>query len=546
MPDANGLTTIEDAVPVLDFYKALPKQLAFHQSTARHRLMIGGFGSGKTLALLMEAVLTCLMVPSCNVLILRTTSPDIQKTVINKFLNTKIVPRNVYKSYNKNEKIAYFHNGSQLHFGYCQHEDDINQFLSTEYAFVGLEEAGEFSFRVFEALIGRLRTSSEVRDLNGNPVLPSIGLTTNPFGNGYAWIKQLFGCRNDGAQAMGTALKGMKEYDPQEYFYNRSKVEDNPYTYTPAYVKTLEGMTGTMRAHAREGDLETVGGQMYPQFNTGLHEGVHVMDADDITFQSWQSCLMGSDWDHANWPVLWMTKGLIDDQINGGKRMVNVIYREQIFEPQDKQGHYVEGGSLNSIDVADRIAQSCEWKFEDGFKGPYRTLGHGKPKEVSEKISKFVFSWERFKRNDGQTTIANQLGDRLQKYRMPRPTASQHRREDGWAFIGQLLDRDELVITNDCPNLIAALPTLIRDTPADPGDIKKIESVEDDLADALRYVVSSLMPGKAMPQAEKDAMALAAIEDPVARRIRAYELYMKRQDHSGGRQPRILPWQVRK
>src|SRR5271157_2443376 len=176
----------------LSFYSALPKQLKFHQSMAPYRLHVGGYGSGKTLNLLMEAVITCLMVPGSNSLILRTTSPDIQKTVINKFLNPKLIPANVYKFYNKNEKIAYFHNGSQLHFGYCQRDDDVNQYLSTEYVFIGLEEAGEFSFRVWEHLVGRARVAKNVVDVNDHSVQPSLGLTTNPYGNGWGWIKSLF------------------------------------------------------------------------------------------------------------------------------------------------------------------------------------------------------------------------------------------------------------------------------------------------------------------------------------------------------------------
>ena len=86
---------------LLDFgngqgYSPLPKQADFHQSMAPYRLHVGGYGSGKTLNLLMEAIINCLMVPGCNALILRTTSPDIQKTVINKFLDPKLVPRSIY------------------------------------------------------------------------------------------------------------------------------------------------------------------------------------------------------------------------------------------------------------------------------------------------------------------------------------------------------------------------------------------------------------------------------------------------------------------
>src|SRR5208337_4705287 len=87
------LTLLNPSGELEVIYSALPKQLEFHQSPAPYRLHVGGYGSGKTLNLLMEAIITCVMVPGCNCLILRTTSPDIQKTVINKFLDPKLVPR---------------------------------------------------------------------------------------------------------------------------------------------------------------------------------------------------------------------------------------------------------------------------------------------------------------------------------------------------------------------------------------------------------------------------------------------------------------------
>jgi Phage terminase large subunit len=503
---------------ITDFYVPLPKQELYHQSMAPFRLHVGGFGSGKTLNALMEAIITCLMVPGCNCLILRTTSPDIQKTVINKFLNPKLVPRWVYKTYNKNEKIAYFENGSQLHFGYCQRDDDVNQYLSTEYVYIHLEEAGEFSYRIFEVLVGRARLSSDVVDVYGNKVKPSIGLTTNPMGNGWGWIKSLF--KNH------EKIKGMGHYDPADYFMVHSTVYDNPYVCTPEYIKKLEAMTGTLRQQALYGDMDTIGGQYYPQFNTGQHEGIHVMNPKDIRFKSYEPVWCGSDWGLAHhWPVIWFTKGQIKDPLassGSGYRTVTVAFRERIFQ------------EMNAIQVADGIAEACDCDRDD----------HGRIRRVKEPIKRFFFSWDRFKRHEQNHTIAQQLGDRMIKYGLPRPQPADSSRVDGWVLIAQLFDMDELVITTDCPHLISTIPMLVRDAPDDPEDVKKVEGMEDDIADAFRYGVKSyLNPGK-MPQSLKDAQMLDQIKDPVAQRIRAYEMYIKKQQKPAVVQDtRVLPWQ---
>lgn len=512
-----------------DVYKPLPKQQAFHESTAPYRLHVGGYGSGKTLNLLWEAIITCRMVPGSNSLILRTTSPNVQKTVINKFLNPEMVPRWVYESYNKNEKIAYFDNGSQLHFGYCQHEDDVNQFLSTEYVFIGLEEAGEFSYRVWQYLVGRARASVGLVNVNGNPVKPSLGLTTNPWGNGWGWIQTLWGCHmvngHPGPLHQGKAMPGMGKFNPKDYWFVHSTITDNPYTYTPEYIEKLEGLTGTRRAQALYGDMDQHEGQYYPQFNTGSHEDIHVMDAKDIHFKSWEPIWIGADWGLAhNFPVYWFTKGWVPDPVDGGERCVNVIFRERIFR------------EMNAIQVADEIARACKSEKDE----------RGRILRVTEPIKHFFFSWERFMRHESNHTIAQQLGDRLVKYGIPRPQPADKSRVDGWVLISQLLDMDELVITTDCPLAISAIPVLIRDSPDNPEDVKKINSIEDDIADAIRYGIKSyLRPGRT-PQVIIDRNALDQIKDPTARAIRAYEQYLKKQQPNLPIKPKkVLAWEKR-
>lgn len=502
------------ATRILDFYSALPKQLSFHQSMAPYRLHVGGYGSGKTLNLLMEAIINCLMIPGCNCLILRTTSPDIQRTVIDKFLNSTLVPRSIYKSYNMNKQIATFHNGSQLHFGYCQRDSDVNQFLSTEYVFIGLEEAGEFSYRVWEHLVGRARASSTLVDLQGNQVKPSMGLTTNPFGTGWPWIKQLF--------VMKQPIHGMGKYNPDDYFYVHSNLYDNPYTCTPEYIAKLESMTGSLRKQALEGDMDEVAGQAFPQFNTGPHKGVHVVHPSEISFKDYDFSWIGSDWDFAHWPVIWFRKGYVKDLLNGGERCVNVIYRELILR------------EMNAVQAADEIVRACP-----------PNDARNKLVKVKEHIKDVFFSWERFKHQGMDHTIAEQLGSRLVKFGIPRPQSADNKRVDGWALIGQLLDMDELVVTTDCPYVISTLPVLTRDTD-NLGDIKKTESMEDDIADAIRYGLKSFYkPGK-VPQSVKDAQALDRIQDPVAKRIRQYEQWIKKSTPKLAiKDSRIMPWQVR-
>src|SRR5690242_21459056 len=95
-----------EALRISDFYKPFPAQPGrdyspqerFHSSPARFRLQVGGFGSGKSLAMIWEAVFHGLEYPGSNALIIRKTIPDLKRTVIDKFL--ACIPKNLYQTYN--------------------------------------------------------------------------------------------------------------------------------------------------------------------------------------------------------------------------------------------------------------------------------------------------------------------------------------------------------------------------------------------------------------------------------------------------------------
>ena len=514
--------SIGSRVPLTNFYSALPKQLEFHKNPARFRAMVGGYGSGKTLALLMEAIICCLTVPGCNALIIRRTYHDLEQTVINKFEDTKLVPRHLYASYNKNKGKVTFHNGSTLFFGYCQHDRDVAQYLSTEFAFIGIEEAGEFSFHVFESLAGRARTSTEIVDLQGNPIKPSVGLSTNPYGPGYHWIKTLFGTvKKDFKDRKPMEDTDPKAYDPNEYFCVHSTVFDNPFTCTPTYIKTLEGLTGAKREKALYGNMDLVSGQYFDNFDTEIG-GRHVKRWGEVTFRSYHPKWMSADWGMAHsFPVYWFTKGEIKDEINGGTRVVNVVYREHIMR------------EMNAIEAADDIARMCD---------------HDDKGKITEKIANFYLSWDRFMRQGRAQgfdhSIAEQMGDRMKKFGLPRPQPADKNRVDGWALIYQLLDMDQLVFMENCEKAIAQLPLLTRDE-TNLEDVQKSDTLADDVGDALRYGLKSYLKGGKVPEPVTFQQKLDAAPDLQVKYLMGLERRAK-QEKAGRAQHdrRILPWQI--
>jgi hypothetical protein len=384
-----------------------------------------------------------------------------------------------------------------------------------------MEESVEFSFRVFEALSGRLRVSSKIVDVSGNPVHPSLAMSTNPVGVGYSWIKKLF--------IDHKPVMGMSAYDPNDYEYFHSTVKSNPYTYTPEYVKTLEAMTGPMRLKALEGDLNVVSGQFFDNFETARH----VRRYQDIIFHPWNPIWIGADWGMAHaFPIYWMTKGELPDPIKGGTRVVNVVFRERILH------------GMNAIEAAREIARSCSPNLVRE-NVPLDPMMDNKIQKIDEKIQSFFLSWERFHSSESNHTVADEMGKEFRKYGLPHPQKADANRVDGWNLIYQLLDLDELIITDDCVELIENLPLLTRN-PIKLEDVLKTDSIADDVGDALRYGLKSFLKPGQVPQSVKDQQTLDRIQNPLAKQIKAFEMHCKKQEPGKVyKDTRCLPWQIR-
>jgi phage terminase large subunit len=299
-----------EEVKISDFYSPWPKQQAFHSMKAKHRLQIGGFGSAKSRALLMEAVITCLEYPGINAIILRKTMPDLKRTVIDKF--EADVPRYVYEkgsqekgTFNKSDHIVYLPpvmvidsdpetlkvklnptygeplmvwRQSKLYFAACETERDIGKYLSTEFAFVGFEELGEFPYIIYDAMEGRNRT----------PIpgcTPRMGAATNPMGIGWSWIKKVF------IEKLPCQGMDPESYDPSDYSFVHSTIEDNPLLWRDKkYVQSLE--KSPLRQKIRWGKLDSTTGQYFDNWDVSRH----VRPANDFIFEAWQPVWAG--WDY--------------------------------------------------------------------------------------------------------------------------------------------------------------------------------------------------------------------------------------------------------
>ena len=494
----------------------------------KHRLQIGSYGSGKSKPLLMEAVIVCQDNPGVNAIILRKTMPDLKRTVIDKFDTD--VPKSFYErgsqekgTFNKSDHIVYFPpqwvplydpvtleplinptsrkqlegwKQSKLYFAACETEKDIGKYLSTEYAFVGFEELGEFPYSIYDALEGRNRTT-----IPG--VIARMGSATNPMGIGWSWIKKVF---IDKVPCHGM---DKSKYNPNDYCYIHSTIEDNPILFKDkAYVNSLE--KSPLAARIRWGKLDASTGTYYDNWE----ESRHVRPASDFIFEDWQPVWVGWDYGFGHFAtIVFMTKAWLKPRWEGEKqKLVNVVLREVYLEEKTPEE---QASAL--------ITAIPRMKDKDGDDAGY-----------AWQVESIHFSWERFNRVSSNRTIAQEVSDLLQAAGLPPVTRSNNDRIAGWTKIYSLLDSEELFIVRadglhrGAPELAEAIPLLVRgdgvktsleDVVKPPG-----KSLVDDLGDALRYAVAGvLLDAGDKPEDVKLREKLAGIKDPMAKHMVAYK-----------------------
>ena len=488
-------------------YAPQPKQMEFHEAMrgdASACMMVGGAGSGKSVALLWEAVNWCLMYQGVQVLILRKSFQDLKKSFIENL--HRMVPQELYR-WNENDKIATFEKfdsskpSSKIFFGYCKSgsEKDLAQYLSSEFPLIIVDEAGQFSFKAWQFLStrNRVNTGCQPNPTTGCLPRPKMAGGTNPVGPGWAWIKSVF---IDGKPPAGYDFL----FDPKAYWWNHSTIYDNieQQKRDPEYVKKLMAQPAEMRRKYLDGDINTVSGQYYSNFDESEHVVNLAEDPHRVEWQPWQPCWVGLDWGIAHHAAaFWCTRALVR-MADGTRKMATVVYRELV---------------VNETGIADIARLVAE--MTDGRPG-YR----GDAGAEKAKLARVYVSHELFARRSDPSpdkTVAAELSRELQKWGLPgvgraSGSASHSERINGAVLIREDLDKKDLFILASCEQLVRAIPLLARDED-DLEDVAKTSGVEDDIFDGLKHAVLSERRDSLKPAEERLREQAAKIDDPMAR-----------------------------
>lgn len=477
-------------------------QKEIYESQAGNLALLGGYGGGKSNALLVLALIGyVLRYKNCDVLLLRRKFRELEQGLISdlKKLWPPEIAEKIYK-FNDSKHIATFFNGSRIFFGSCTNNSDadLQQYLSSSFCFIGIDEGGQFRYESWEFLQGRNRLNPGVQpDDNGVHPICKMATASNPFGIGFSWIQSIFvhkepvhkpeGCKKDKNGCWWIQDQGQWQcfYDPNNYFATHSTVMNNPrfLEKNPKYLSDLQALPPDLKRIRLYGDLTVRSGQYYNNFSETFHVVNLRKDPTRIVWQPWQPKVIGWDFGIGHYSgIIFCTRALYKPWNSEQYKSVIVVYRE------------IAKNEMSSRQLVEQIQKS---------------LG------AEETIQHIFFSHEKFNRTGVSTSHrpADDVTVECRAVGLPSVARASNDRVAGAVYLWNLLEQGDIIFLDNCKDLIAAIPGFQRGEGDKMEDVIKTDSKEDDLFDALKYVLLGMYSGKHKPKSVVQAEKLAVLED---------------------------------
>lgn len=444
---------IQTTSPAERFYKfayePFDHQYAFHKSKAKHRLLGGAAGPGKTFAVLMDHYWRCNKFPAetapqVHTLILRRTYPKLFDTVVTRFREK--FPPETYKSFNEQKGVVTWHNGSTTKFGAMQYEHDVWGYQGQWYK-IAYDELTEFTFGQWQNISAWNRCPVATDSTKDG--------ATNPIGIGARWVEDLFVKKTPCAEMDANQRR---LYNPLEHAYFAATYRDNPiYAKDETYIANLDSYQSAISKALKEGIWGVAGGY----FDGAWDEAVNTYYDGMVEIKPWWIKWLGADWgfDH-NSAVYWFAL----DECG-----IVRIYRELVCNKHSPEM------------LAERIVEmSSKDRRLDGSQEPYKF---------------FSLSHDAFAQKQDANTTGLRMGAVLKKAGIVEPIASTKDKRGREQLLYDML-RDRVKVgerDNDAgekvPVLLPRLQIsmscshLIRTIPTAPRDEKNREEIAEFLGD---------------------------------------------------------------
>ncbi len=239
------------------YYLPNPRQVELEEAVISRQYAAvcfgGARGGAKSRAWRMLAQRYCRALPRFTVLFLRRELQPLQNNHLRfvqsecKQIGAKFVSM----------KMVFEETDSQILFTHCKDPKDYVNFIGSEFDLVIFEQLEQFE-RLQFIEIGAAAGRTERDDWRG-----LIGASENPNGPLSAFVDELFVKKS-------VDLEKFPDYDPSQYYFLASHLEDNPYV-SKQYVQNLASMGKEKREMYRWGRRDIYPNQFFKTFDATKH-----------------------------------------------------------------------------------------------------------------------------------------------------------------------------------------------------------------------------------------------------------------------------------
>ena len=424
-------------------------------------LFVGGArGGGKSWFVRAIALEYAYRYPGINIAIFRTHYPELEANHIDPMMTEYPHLRKFFKLGRKVVEIPVHDRISRIRFCHCSSEQDLKRYQGSEYQFLIIDEAGEWT----RTLITKLRASNRSSDPN---IPVKLLLTGNPGGAGHDYLKRLF-----------VERKFIPPEKASDYAFVPAFLDDNPALTEadPDYRSILEQEPNEATRRAwLHGDWDVFAGQFYPEFR----QDIHVIEDVDVEkdLKDWKK-FIALDWGYYHpAAVIWFAQHPSDGSV--------IAYREYLTRQESP----------------DELRKNI-LKFDDTRQAKWVCAGKdiwNKARDGGPSIEQTMRSGNK----EDRLFLIKANDDRIQGWSQVRAYLAWNEDTEGVRSVPRFR------ITKSCRFLIEGIPRL-QHHKTKPEEVMLMPYKEgmrlgdsDDMLDCLRYGLMGLPPANKVVAAKK-------------------------------------------
>jgi hypothetical protein len=308
---------------IIPYHPSKPQRL-FHETEADEVGYGGELGGGKTKALAMEGLLSCLKYPA-TLYCFRATYQQGSDTLFEEM--ERSYPPELAR-YNKEDNEWHWITGGKIKMRQCRTLEDAKKNDGKEFNKLLVDEAQHIPFDAFDYLCTRPRANKALG------IHPQVKFTAMQGGKGHAWIKRNYIDPLEPNVPKLYIAKDEKTGEETEIYrqFIPASLEDNKHI-DDKYVGRLNMRSDRLRKMARGNRWTDVEGQSFPEWvdrpyldsdqKQANYKGTHVIPAFEVPAH-WP-IYRGFDYGRAKpYSALWFTRG--DDMYGNRLYLIHELY----------------------------------------------------------------------------------------------------------------------------------------------------------------------------------------------------------------------------